>query len=51
MEIERITIKIPSDVKKKFRLAAIKNDSTMTDIIVKMVHDYIKKDEKSESEN
>jgi len=46
MEIERITIKLPPELKKEFKIAAIQNDSNMTDVLLGLIKQYVKENKK-----
>ena len=38
--IEHIHILLPEDAKSKFRLAAVQNKTTMTNVLLKTIHKY-----------
>jgi len=46
MKSPTITIKIPSDLRLRFRIAALKNGTTMTEVLLKTIKKYLKKNEK-----
>jgi len=46
MKIKTIMIKLPEDLHSKFKMAALKQKKTMTEILLSTVKKEIKKDEK-----
>jgi len=42
MDKERLNLEVPKELKKKIKLYAVKNDSTIQEVIVEAVEDYLK---------
>lgn len=42
-DIETLTIMIPAELKKAFKLKALKNDSTLTNLLINYIRSYLMK--------
>jgi len=49
MESTTITIKLPEELRAAFKMAALKQKKTMTDILIACIKRQVKKDQKEKS--
>lgn len=45
-ETVNLNVRIDTNVRRKFKAYASMNDETMTDVIIKMINEYIEENEK-----
>jgi len=50
MKTKTITIKVPADLRAAFKMVALKQDKTMTDILLETVQKVVEEDIRNEKE-